>query len=272
MFLILVVDDNPGDVSLLKELMKTLSRPYHIDWVQDGSEALDFLFRRGCYANAMRPNLVLMDMNMPRLTGLEALDALKSDPELRMIPVIMLSSSTLPAEVRQSYQAHVNCYVQKPMSLEQSLRLVRAIEAFWIDFVILPSADGYGSSTVHSTVSGPTWPNEDHGPLIAHQIGEVRSPAITTIESPAKESALPRNADCKEHRRLLDEFGAAVQELLRLHEHQYLAIVQSDTECNRFDLLIHMANEKKQLAKYAYIRHAESHGCSNFDALNKTRT
>jgi hypothetical protein len=70
----------------------------------------------------------------------------------------------------------------------------------------------------------------------------------------------------------LNEFGAVVQDLLRLHEQQFHAIVQGDTECNRFDLLIHMANEKKQAAKYAYIRHLESHGCSNFDALNKTRT
>ena len=81
-----------------------------------------------------------------------------------------------------------------------------------------------------------------------------------------------RRSGCQEHRRLLDQFGAAVQEVLLLHEHQFMAIVQGDVECNRFDLLIHMANERKQQAKYAYLRHLESHGCSNFDALNETRT
>jgi hypothetical protein len=76
---------------------------------------------------------------------------------------------------------------------------------------------------------------------------------------------------CQEHRRLLDGFGAAVQDLLLLHEHQFLAIVQGDPECNRFDILIHMANERKQQAKYAYLHHVESHGCSNID-VNETRT
>jgi hypothetical protein len=91
-------------------------------------------------------------------------------------------------------------------------------------------------------------------------------------EPPAQSQETDRSSGCQEHRRLLDAFGAAVQELLQLHEQQFLAIVQGDLECNRFDLLIHMANEKKQQAKYAYLRHLESHGCSNFDALNQTRT
>ena len=81
-----------------------------------------------------------------------------------------------------------------------------------------------------------------------------------------------RSSGCEEHNRLLDAFGAAVHELLQLHKQQFLAVVERDTECNRFDLLIHVANEQKQLAKYAYLRHVESHGCSNTDALNQTRT
>jgi hypothetical protein len=79
-------------------------------------------------------------------------------------------------------------------------------------------------------------------------------------ESPVKQTG--HSSGCQEHRRLLDEFGAVVQELLLLHEHQFLSIVQGDSDCNRFDLLIHTANERKQQAKYAYIRHVESHGCS----------
>jgi hypothetical protein len=89
----------------------------------------------------------------------------------------------------------------------------------------------------------------------------------TTSVSPVSSA---RSSGCEEHRRLLDEFGMAVHELLGLHDQQFLAIVQGDPECNRFDLLIHMANEKKQQFKYDYLRHVESHGCSNTDALNKT--
>lgn len=83
-------------------------------------------------------------------------------------------------------------------------------------------------------------------------------------ELPAEQQETDHISGCQEHRRLLDEFGAAVQELLLLHEHQFLAIVQGDPECNRFDLLIHMAHERKLQAKYAYLRHVESHGCSNY--------
>jgi hypothetical protein len=87
---------------------------------------------------------------------------------------------------------------------------------------------------------------------------------MNTDGSPMSETRSAGAVICEEHRRLLDEFGEAVEELLLLHEHQFLAIVQGDTESHRFDLLIHMANEKKLLAKYAYIRHVESHGCSNY--------
>ena len=94
-----------------------------------------------------------------------------------------------------------------------------------------------------------------------------------TIEySPTKENAAPSRSGCEEHNRLLDGFGAAIQELLRLHENQFLAIIEGDTEGHRFDILIHMANEKKQLAKYAYLRHAEAHGCSDINAIKQTRT
>ena len=81
-----------------------------------------------------------------------------------------------------------------------------------------------------------------------------------------------RRSGCEDHNRLLEDFGAAVRELLELHEQQWSAIVDGDDDCYRFDLLIHMANEKKQLAKYTYLRHVDAHGCSDFNALNKTRT
>ncbi len=239
LFRILVVDDNPADVYLLQqEALSTISRPHRLDWVKDGSEALDFLHRRGSHANALRPDLVLLDINMPLVNGLEALREIKSDPELSIIPVIMLSTSAVPDEVRESYQAHANCYVQKPTTLEQLVRLIGVIESFWMDLAILP------------------------GPSLAFQTRGASSRAVGMIdESPVKETVSSRNARCDEHRRLLGEFGTAVRDLLRLHEQQFLAITQGDPECNRFDLLIHMANEKKQLAKYAYISHLESHGC-----------
>src|SRR5258708_34626742 len=110
------------------------------------------------------------------------------------------------------------------------------------------------------------------GPMIAPASGEDGSRALRSDDSPAKVTAAPsRSLGCDEHNRLLDEFGAAVQELLKIHQQQFLAIFEGDVECPRFDILIHMANEKKQWAKYAYMRHVESHGCSNMNALKQTR-
>lgn len=122
-------------------------------------------------------------------------------------------------------------------------------------------------------------PKESDGPPFAPQAAEARSQAINGVDpsvgfnpSPTSGVSPTPSKGCEEHRRLLDDFGVAVKELLHLHEQQFLAIVQGDSECNRFDLLIHMANEKKQKAKYAYMRHVESHGCSNFDVFNQGRT
>jgi len=108
-----VVDDDPAGAHLLRELTKNLQRRHELHFVWDGVQALDFLNRRGGYANAERPHLVLLDVNLPRLGGLETLAAIKSDPELCTIPVIMLSTSNSPQDVRKSYQARANCYVAK---------------------------------------------------------------------------------------------------------------------------------------------------------------
>ncbi|HEX4229638.1 MAG TPA: response regulator [Bryobacteraceae bacterium] len=242
-FRFLVVDDSPADVIAIREALKDVGRCWEVDWVQDGSAALEFLYRRGVYENAARPDLILMDINMPRVTGLEVLSAIKNDPELRVIPAIIFSSSTAPSDVRWSYQAHANSYLQKPTSLEKLTRLVRAIEAFWMDLAVPPPVDGHS------------------GRPIAHKKREAISqdgePAV------AKGTSTSGSSECEEHRGLLDAFGAAVRELLKLHEDQFMAIAEGDGESNRFDLLIHMANEKKQLAKYAYLRHVELHNCAN---------
>jgi two-component system, chemotaxis family, response regulator Rcp1 len=279
MFRILVVDDNPAAAHLLQELMKYLQRPHEVHFARDGVEALDFLHCRGEYRDAQRPNLILLDMNMPRLSGLETLSAIKYDPDLCVIPVIMLSSTNSPQEVRRSYQAHANCYVQKPVDLERSVKLVQAVEAFWMDFALLPSCEGRPDNLQGRDFKGehPVWyaqriAEASSGPKIAAELREVSSRAMRRVDSPDKETATPsRSSGCEEHNRLLDEFGGAVREILKLHEEQFLAIVEGDPDCHRFDLLIHMANEKKQLAKYGYLRHVEAHGCTNTNALNQTR-
>src|SRR5580658_9746429 len=106
MFRILAADDDPVAVNLLRELMKNLHCRNELHIVGDGAEALDFLQRRGAYADAPCPNLVLLDMNMPRLSGFETLCAIKNDPDLCLIPVIMLSASSAPDDVKKSYRAH----------------------------------------------------------------------------------------------------------------------------------------------------------------------
>jgi len=231
-FHILVVDDDRAGAELLRGLMKNLRGRYELHFVWDGVEALDFLHRSGVHADVPRPNLVLLDINMPRLGGLETLSAIKSDPELCMIPVIMRSTSNSSDDVRESYLARANCFVQKPMDLDRSVKLLLSIETFWMDFVLLPHYSG---------------------PPIAHHSAEARSRPMRNTETAAQ---------CEDHVRLMNEFGLAVRELLKLHEQQFQAIVEGDEECARFDILIHMANEQKQMTKYAYLRHMEAHGCS----------
>jgi chemotaxis family two-component system response regulator Rcp1 len=279
-FRILVVDDDPAGARVLQEVMKNLQRRHELHFVWNGAEALDFLHRRGAHPDAPRPDLVLLDINMPRVGGLETLSAMKSDPDLRVIPVIMLSTSDSPEDVRRSYEAHANCYVQKPTNLEHAIKLVRAVESFWMECVLLPACDERKPADRHVSDSkreesqrhAPV-PAETHtGTPIAPTSAEARSRAMLVKDSPAKTETPSRKSGCEEHNRLLDEFGMAVRELIEFHEQQFLAIVEDDSECHRFDLLIHMTNEKKQRAKYDYLRHVEEHGCSNFNAINDPRT
>lgn len=257
---ILVVDDSPVDAALLAEGLKGVIRDCHVDWVHDGLAALEFLRREGAYRAAERPQIILLDINMPRLNGLETLHAIKSDPDLRLIPVIVLSASPWPEDVRRCYQGYANAYVEKPTSLEGLEHLTRALEIFWWRVAVLPDAG-----------APPT--GNFPGAAIASEGVEAKSQAMKSHEpAGAVYRRVPLGTGCAESRRLLDEFGAAVHDLLKLHEDQFQAIIQGDNESNRFDLLIHMANEKKQLAKYAYIRHVESHGCATYHALNQTGT
>lgn len=256
MFRILVVDDNAQDVRLLEILFQSISHPYHLEWAKDGGEALDLLASRKTRSAAGLPHLILMDLNMPRVNGLRALQSIKSDPELRLIPVMILSTSALPSDVRSSYQAHANCFVQKPTNFAQFEGLIRAIEAFWIGFAVFTSSDG-----LVCAVDGKK------GFPLAKANGEARSQAISMDESIGGAAALRGSLRCEEHRRLMEDFATAVKELLELHQQQFDGAVHGDSECNRFDLLIHVANERKQQAKYAYLRHVEEHGCSNLDVI-----
>ena len=214
---------------------------------------------------------------MPRLGGLETLSAIKSDPELQVIPVIMLSASAAPADVRESYLARANSYVQKPTDLDRYLALVQAIEAFWMECALLPTNDQRrplkGQATESNGKSLPVAPLlRVFGKPIAVHLAEEQNRAMQCHPSENNAGPLMRRSGCAEHNGLLSEFGDAVQELLALHEQQFLAIIDDDSECTRFELLIHMANERKQRAKYAYLRHVEAHGCSNENDLKQART
>jgi chemotaxis family two-component system response regulator Rcp1 len=260
MFRILIVDDDRAAAHLLRTVLKRLQRPHEEHLARDGVEALAFLRACGTEGQPDRPNLVLLDMNMPNLDGLETLSAIKSDPDLCVIPVIMFSSVSTPHQVRRCYEAHANCYVLKPTDLERSVNFVRAIEAFWIDFAHLPSRD-------------QVLPASGSGTEVASGSTEATSQATRRDDSPGKEIATSaQGRGCEEHQRLFNGFGEAVGELVKLHQQQFLAIVEGDTDSHRFDLLIHMANESKQRAKYAYLSHVEAHGCSSKNAINEAGT
>lgn len=258
MFRILLVEDNLVDVRLLETLFQSGGRPVDLQRAKDGSDALDLLARSRTDPHAWMPNLILLDVNMPRVSGLEALRIIKADPNWRLIPVVVLSTSSAPAEVREAYDTHASAFVQKPSSIGRAELLVQAIEAFWLDFVVLASPA--------SNVRPATSPK---GSLLAPELAEVKGHAMGADESITNLAAL-NGMGCDQHYRLMEEFAAAVKELQTLHEQQFQAIIHGDPECNRFDLLIHMASEKKQHSKYAYLRHVESHGCSNVNAISNT--
>ena len=135
---ILLVEDSPGDVRLTREALRDAKVCNDLHVVSDGEEAMHFLRRRGQYVDAPRPDLVLLDLNLPRKDGREVLEEMKADPELRRIPVIVLTTSAAEADVLQSYELHVNAYVTKPLDLNGFVQVVRSIETFWLGIVQLP--------------------------------------------------------------------------------------------------------------------------------------
>ena len=135
---ILLVEDNPGDVDLAREALENSKIRNTLSVVGDGEEALAFLHRRGKYAAAPRPDLILLDLNLPRKSGREVLAEIKSDDHLKRIPVVILTVSKDEEDILASYNLHANCYITKPIDLHQFLRVVRAIEDFWLTIVKLP--------------------------------------------------------------------------------------------------------------------------------------
>lgn len=138
---ILLVDDNPGDVRLIMEVLKKSSRLSNLSVVRDGVEAMAFLHREGKYATAPRPDLILLDLKMPKKDGKKVLAEIKSDPDLKRIPVIVLTTSNDPRDVLESYNLHANCYITKPIGLNQFRAAVKSIEDFWFTVVELPPGE-----------------------------------------------------------------------------------------------------------------------------------
>jgi len=135
---ILLVEDNPGDVDLTKEALagaKVLNR-LHV--AEDGEQALDFLFRRGPYADAPRPDLILLDLNLPKKDGREVLKDIRANEDLTEIPVVILTTSEADEDVARAYRVHANCYITKPVNFTQFLKVIQAIEDFWLTLVKLP--------------------------------------------------------------------------------------------------------------------------------------
>jgi CheY-like chemotaxis protein len=136
---ILLVEDNPGDVRLTQEVLKDGRICNTLKVVGDGVEALAYLRQEGIYADAKRPDLVLLDLNLPKKDGREVLAEVKGSCELRTIPVVVLTTSSAEIDVVKAYDLHANCYITKPVDLDQFVKVVRSIEDFWLAIVRLPS-------------------------------------------------------------------------------------------------------------------------------------
>lgn len=137
---ILMIEDNEGDVFLTTEAFKAAKVGNQLNVVRDGVDAMDFLHRRGKFASAPRPDLVLLDLNLPGRDGRQVLTDMKSDPDLRSIPVVVLTSSKAEEDVVRAYDLQANCYIVKPVDFRNLMAIVGAIEAFWLTAVKLPPA------------------------------------------------------------------------------------------------------------------------------------
>jgi CheY-like chemotaxis protein len=135
---ILLVEDNPGDVRLTREAFKEGKVVNTLHVVQDGVEALAFLRHEGAYVKSIHPDIILLDLNLPRMNGRELLANIKTDPELKRIPVVILTTSKSEVDIIESYDLHANCYITKPVDMDRFITVVKSIEDFWFTVVKLP--------------------------------------------------------------------------------------------------------------------------------------
>ncbi|MBA9072376.1 CheY-like chemotaxis protein [Flavobacterium gossypii] len=138
---ILLIEDNEGDILLTKEALGHGRIKKEVSVAKDGWEAVQFLEKKGAYENATMPDLILLDVNLPKLNGHEVLARIKSNPQIQHIPVIMLTTSSSESDILKSYQNHVNCFITKPVEANNFLDTIAAIEDFWISIVQLPKKD-----------------------------------------------------------------------------------------------------------------------------------
>jgi chemotaxis family two-component system response regulator Rcp1 len=135
---VLMVEDNPDDVELTKEALKDAKVQCDLHVVEDGVEAMAYLRKRGRHLQAVRPDIILLDLNLPRKDGREVLTEIKTDQELLSIPVVVLTTSKAEEDILRAYNSHVNCYITKPVDFEQFVKVVKSIEDFWFTVVKLP--------------------------------------------------------------------------------------------------------------------------------------
>ena len=138
---ILLVDDSQADIDLIGEVLSMNKRPYHANSVNDGMKAMSYLHRRGNYARAPRPDLILLDLNMPRLDGRQVLQQLKCDPDLSKIPVVVFTTSGANADIVRCYELGANCYLTKPGNLWDFIAVVQSMANFWLGFACLPQEE-----------------------------------------------------------------------------------------------------------------------------------
>jgi chemotaxis family two-component system response regulator Rcp1 len=135
---VLLVEDSPGDVRLTREAFKDAKVHINLHVASDGAEAMDFLRREGEHAHASRPDLILLDLNLPKKDGRQVLEEIKESPTLKSIPVVILTTSASEVDILRSYRLHANCYITKPVDLDGFLKVVKSIDNFWLSAVKLP--------------------------------------------------------------------------------------------------------------------------------------
>ena len=136
---ILLVEDNPGDIRLTQEALREGNMPHILNTVMDGAEAIKYLFREGKYADAKIPDLIMLDLNLPKKDGRDVLRVIKKEKDLKRIPVVVLTTSNADNDVKDMYDLHANCYITKPVDFDQFMDVIQAIEQFWLTIVRLPS-------------------------------------------------------------------------------------------------------------------------------------